>query len=192
MTLVRFVMAMIAIGLLSGCTSPGASPTTSPTPVAAATTSEPTDAPTREPTQTLTPVPTRTLAPGETPDPTPFDLTPFLSAELTVVNLDDAPLAVTVTLLDPESTDEYEVTTIDVASLQVTSQSVLPTRYRLEFNYPGAATAAGVCVIDVAEDEEVQFAMLARGGVITTDTEPDDPAEMAIATSPRCQAGGAS
>jgi hypothetical protein len=32
--------------------------------------------------------------------------------------------------------------------------------------------------------------MLADGGVITTATEPDDPAELVIATSSRCRAGG--
>ena len=150
----------------------------------------PTQAPTDEPTEILTPEPTRTLAPGETPDPTAIDLAPFLTAELTVVNLDDAPLAVTVKFLDPESNEEFEVTTIDVAPLQLTAQAVPPARYRLEFDYPGNSAAAGVCVIDIAEEEEVKFAMLARGGVITTDTEPEEPAEMAITTSARCRAGG--
>jgi hypothetical protein len=191
-TLVRLVTAttaFTAICLLSGCSPSGASPNTPLTPATATEAPNPTDAPTREPTQTLEPVPTRTLAPGETPDPTPIDLSPFLTAELTVLNLDEAALAVTVTILDPESTEEYEVTKIDVAPLQLTAQSVLPARYRLEFDYPGTSATAGTCVIDVAEKEKVQFAMLARGGVITTDTEPDDAADMDIATSARCRAG---
>jgi hypothetical protein len=183
---VRLGIPLTVFWLLSGCAQSGASPTIPSTPTTGATIEVPTPEPTGDPT----PLPTRTLAPGETPDPTAIDLAPFLTAELTVVNLEDDPLAVTVTILDPESTDEYEVTTIDIAPLQVTAQAVFPARYRLDFAYPGASGSAGVCVIDVAEQEEVQFAMLSRGGVITAGTEPDDPAELAIATSSRCRAGG--
>ena len=178
--------------------SPTPSPTSQPTPSPSSTpaptpTPAPTASPAPSPTPDPTPAPTRTLAPGETPAPTPIDLAPFLTAEVTVVNLGDAPLAVTVTILDPESTDEYEVGTLDVQPLQVTAQAVLPSRYRLAFDYPGGPAAeGGTCVIDVAEGEQIQFAVLERGGVITAGDEPDDPAEMVIATSSRCQAGGAS
>lgn len=109
-----------------------------------------------------------------------------------MVNLGDSPLAVTVTILDPESTDEFEIGTLEVQPLQVTSQSVLPSRYRLEFEYPDETAAqSAACTIDIAEREQVQFALLESGGVITAGDEPDDPAELVIATSARCQAGGA-
>ena len=115
---------------------------------------------------------------------------PILTAEVTVVNLAEAPLTVTVTLLDPESTDAYEIGTIEVAPLQVTSQSVLSARLRLEFDYPGGSAAeAGTFVFDIEEGDEIQFAVLEQGGVITGGDEPDDPAELVIATSSRCRAG---
>ena len=72
----------------------------------------------------------------------------------------------------------------------MTAQAVLPSRYRLAFDYPGGAAAeGGTCVIDIAEGEQIQFAVLERGGVITARAEPDDPAELVIATSSRCRAG---
>jgi hypothetical protein len=134
-----------------------------------------------------------TTDPSATAAPTPIDLRPLLTAELTVVNLGDAPLVVTVTILDPDSTDEYPVGSFELEPLQVTAQAVLAARFRLEFDYPGGTAAeAGTCVIDVAEREQLQFAVLERGGAITTGTEPKDPKDLVIATASRCRAGKAS
>lgn len=171
---------------------PTAPPTPQPTPTPTAPPT-PSPTPTAPPTPPPTPGPTRTLAPGETPAPTPIDLAPFLTAEVTVVNLGEGPLAVTVTLLDPESTDEYEVGVLEIQPLQVTSQAVLAFRYRLEFEYPdGSPADGGTCIINIFKGDEIQFAVLERGGVITAGAEPDDPAELVIATSSRCRAEGAS
>jgi hypothetical protein len=109
---------------------------------------------------------------------------------MTVFNLADAVLSVTVTLLDPESTDEYEVATLSIEPLQLTIQAVLESRYRLEFDYPGGGDAdAGACVIDIAEGEAVQFALMEDGGVLTLAEEPEDSDELVIETASRCRAG---
>lgn len=202
----RRAAALVTIALLSGCitVAPAASPTAAPTqpsatvipatPTGPVVTQPPEPTPTTEPDPTptteVTPDPNITLDPNATPFPTPVDLLPFLTSEILVVNLSDQVLAVTVTLVDTESTDEYSVGTFEVQSDQVTAQGVVPARFRLEFDYPGGADAdAGTCLIDIGE-EQLQFAVIAGGGILSTSAgEPADAAEMIIATATRCRAG---
>jgi hypothetical protein len=168
-----------------------AAPTPPPSPSATPPrTATPSPTPSATPEPSATPAATRTLRPGETPAPTPVDLAPFLTSELVVVNLGNAQLSVAVAILDPESTDEYEVGVLDVEPLQVTAQSVFAARYRLEFDYPGGApNEGGTCVIDVGEREEIQFAVLEDGGVIPAGSGAEDPGELAIEAAARCRAG---
>ncbi|HWH24183.1 MAG TPA: hypothetical protein VNW68_04715, partial [Candidatus Limnocylindria bacterium] len=135
------------IAVAAGCSanapgpaSPSPPPTASPTSPPSSPTPTVVPPPTAEPTPSAEPTTTRTLAPGETPAPTPIDLLPFLTSEVTVVNLGDATLDVSVTLVDPESADEFELGTYALAPLQVISQSVPPARFRLDFDYAGADT----------------------------------------------------
>jgi hypothetical protein len=167
----------------SATPSPTPRATVRPSPVPStrvAATSKPTRAPT----------PAATIDPNATAAPTPIDLRPMLTSELTVVNLGAAPMLLTVTILDPDSTDEYPIGTFELQPLQVTAQAILAARFRLAFDYPGGKVAdGGTCVIDIAEGEHVQFAVLERGGVLTAGPEPDDPKELVIATASRCRAG---
>jgi hypothetical protein len=145
--------------------------------------------PTMLPTPTDEPAPTSPVTPdpNATPAPTRLDVLPYLTSEVTVVNLADAGVEVTVTLVDADSADEFEIGTFELAPLQVTSQAVVPARYRLDFNLGGGNEET--CTIDIG-DEELQFAVIESGIAITTSgAEPDDPAEMVVATSSRCQAG---
>jgi hypothetical protein len=117
------------------------------------------------------------------------DVMPFLSSEMTVVNLADEAIALKVTLLDTDSDGSYEVGTFSVEPLQVTTQAIVPTRLRLEFTSPIGAHI-GTCTIDVAEGEAIQFAVIGNGIAITTNgAEPADAAEMSVATASRCHAG---
>jgi hypothetical protein len=102
-------------------------------------------------------------------------------------------LTLTVTLLDPDSTQEFKVGTSVIQPQQVTTQSVLPARLRLDFAYgQGSAANAGSCAIDVADGEQLQFASITTGIVMTSNgAEPDDPAEMLVATATRCHAEAA-
>jgi hypothetical protein len=77
-----FLLPM-AILFLAGCTASDSPPTAPAAGATTASTVEPTAEPivaTEVPTEEPTPVATRTLAPGETPDPTPISLAPFLTA----------------------------------------------------------------------------------------------------------------
>jgi hypothetical protein len=144
-----------------------------------------TPSPSPSPPPTVAP----TLDPNATPRPTPLDILPFLTSEITVVNLAEQQLALKVTLLDPDSTDEFSLGTYELEPLQVTTQSVVPTRFRLEFAFSGGGSA-GTCTIDIEEGDQVQFAVIETGIAITSSAaEPEDPAEMVVATASRCRAG---
>jgi hypothetical protein len=116
------------------------------------------------------------------------DVAPFLTSDITVVNLGDGPLGLTVTLLDPDSAEEFTIGTFRLEPEQVTSQSIVPALFRLDFGYSGV-NDAGTCTITIGDGEELQFAVIPQGIAITSNgPEPADPAEMVVATSSRCQA----
>lgn len=179
--------------IVSGCITFSAEPT--PTPSRAPTempmvTPAPTPAPTPPP---ATPSPTQgpptpTPDPNATPRPTAVDVAPYLTSEVTVVNLGDAPLALTVSLLDPDSDDTYTIGTFELQPNQVTTQAVIPALLRLDFGFTGVDDA-GSCAITIEDGEQLQFAVVAGGIVMTSSAgEPEDSAEMIVATSSRCEA----
>ena len=188
MRTVPIVALALAAMLVSGCITFSGEPT--PTPSQAPTeipmiTPEPTSPPTPEPTEGP---PTPTPDPLATPRPTPIDIAPFLTSEVTILNLGDAPLGVTVTLLDPDSTDEFTIGTFHLEPGQVTSQSIIPALFRLDFGWSGVDDV-GTCDITIGEAEQIQFAVVPTGIVMATNgVEPADAAEMIVATSSRCQA----
>ncbi len=152
---------------------------------------QPTDTPTAETAEPATPEPT--LAPGETAPATPIDLMPFLTSGITVYNLGDSTLYVDATIIDTGTGDEYPVGVSSVEPDQYTRQATLATRYRIDFSYSQDTNdALGSCTIDVAEADEIDFAALPDGIIVTRNAvQPDDPAEMVVATSSLCQAGAA-
>jgi hypothetical protein len=179
-------IVLLAMGVLACTAGPPPSPVaTLGTPAPSA---EPTASPSPAPTRTAAPEPTPTPDPDATPTPSPIDVLPYLTSEVTVVNLAAAALSVTVTLVDTASPDEYEVGTFEVQPEQTTSQLIVPSRFRLEFAIGGSEVAS--CTIDVADGEQLQFAIVESGAVLASSAgEPDDAAEMVVATSSRCRAG---
>ena len=186
-TVPTVAMALAAI-VVSGCITftgePDPTPSRAPTEIPMIT-----PAPTAPPTEPPTAGPsTPTPDPDATPRPTAVDIAPYLTSEVTILNLGDAPLGVTVTLLDPDSTDEFTIGTFHLEPSQVTSQSIIPALFRLDFGLTGVDDA-GTCEITVGEAEQIQFAVVPTGIVMATNgAEPTDPAEMLVATSSRCQA----
>jgi hypothetical protein len=202
--LVMGAVALLCVGCISvspaGTASPAASqpattlvvPTASPAPTPTAQPTAPrtvTRAP-ETPTAEVTPDPNITPDPNATAAPTPVDVLPFLSSEITILNLATQRLSVTVALVDAESSEEYVVGTFDVEPEQVTSQLVVPARLRLAFMLGGADL--GTCTLDVVEGEELQFATVGTGVVFASNgPEPADAADMIVATAARCHAGAA-
>jgi hypothetical protein len=152
---------------------------------------EPTDTPATETAEPGTPEPT--LAPGETPPATPIDLLPFLTSGITLYNLGDSTLYVSATIIDTGTGDEYPVGDLSVEADQFTRQASLATRYRIDFSYDRSTNdALGSCTIDVSDADEIDFTAVPDGIIITKNAQqPNDPAEMVVATSSLCQAGSA-
>jgi hypothetical protein len=174
--------------VVAGCDGAAVlTPGPTPPPVATQTAGPPAATPSPA---SATPAP---ATPGTgSPGPTAIDILPLLTSQITVVNLADQPLTLTVTLLDPESTDEFEVGTFDLQPLQVTTQAVIPARLRIDFAFGGSSAPSSTCTIDVADGEELQFAAIATGVAITaTGQEPANPADMSVSTAARCRAGAA-
>jgi hypothetical protein len=176
------IPALLALAAaLAACSSqPATTPTPSPSPLVTAAPT-PTALPTAEATASAT-------ASGDA-SPT-IDLRPFLTATLTLINLAETTLTVTATFIDTSEGSESTLGTFEAASLQATTQSLPPGRYRLDFTY--GSTLAGTCTLDVAENNAFQFAAITRGVAITrSGVEPTDPDEVLVATSSLCRAGGA-
>jgi hypothetical protein len=190
MRTVPTVALTLAAIVVSGCITFSGEPT--PSASAAPTeipmiTPEPTSPPTQPPTAGP---PTPTPDPNATPTATALNLVPYLTAEVTAINLAAQPVTVTITLVDPDSAEEYQVGTFHLAPEQVTSQLIVPTRFRLDFEIDG--TEVATCTIDIADGEQLQFAVIETGAVMTSNgPQPEDPADLVVATSSRCQAGSA-
>jgi hypothetical protein len=185
MRILSVVMLAVAVAACDGAAvvTPGPTPTALATPTASPPATTPSPA---------TSTPPSTPGAGGSPGPSAIDLLPLLTSQITVVNLADQPLTLTVTLLDPDSADEFEVGTFDLQPLQVTTQSVIPARLRIAFAFGGSSAATSTCTIDVADGEELQFAAIATGVAITaTGQEPANAADLNVSTAARCRAGAA-
>jgi hypothetical protein len=79
----RFILPVLLVAAIAGCSSAGATPTAEPTPTPAPT---PTASPTPTPTPAATATPTATPTPAATPTPTP---TPGPPAAPTAVKMTD-------------------------------------------------------------------------------------------------------
>jgi len=186
------VVLAVTVLLVSGCMGISTAPTPQPTPnPTEIPTLPPTPPPTLPPTQPPTDAPTPTLAPGATPLPTPLDLRPFLASGITVYNLGDSTLYMTATGIDPDSNDEYALGTFQVEPEQVTRQAAIPLLIRFDFSFDQQTTGAlGTCTLNVASGDEVDFVAVADGVAVTVNqVQPDDLAEMDVATSSLCEAG---
>jgi hypothetical protein len=191
--LARRVLTLTITALFAmGCVSLGQATPAPTEPPTAAPTAPPTAPPTEPPTERPTAgPPTPTPDPDATPRPTAVDIAPYLTSEVTVLNLSDAVLSVTVTIVDDDAGDEFTIDTTDLQPLQVTTTSIIPARFRLDFDFPGGGEAdAGTCTLDIVDAEAIQFAVIPTGIAISwSGEEPADPADMVVATAPRCQAG---
>lgn len=200
----RVAVVAVLVATVSGCVTlapdstdlPSLAPTPPAQPTAIPTSSAqppvtPTAEPTPRPTIAPTEPPSGTPDPDASPRPTSVDLAPYLTSEITVLNLAASELSVTVTIVATDGPGEYELGTFDLQPEQVTSQAVVATRYRLDFALAEGGDA-GVCTIDVADGEQLQFAVI-EGGIVLAGNgpEPTTSAEMLVATSSRCAAGDA-
>jgi hypothetical protein len=141
--------------------------------------------PTTTPAPTQTDEPERTLGPGETPAPTPLDLTDLLTATLLVVNLTDDEVVATVDLFN-EGEKVGTVAELNIEPYGELLQDVPAAAYLVSITVGSAAAAT--CQITLSDGMEIDFAAVgSRITAIQPDAPPAAPEDVFIDTSPICE-----
>jgi hypothetical protein len=170
---------------------------TSEAPTLAATASatpEPsvaTPAATRPPQHTPVPrpLPSVSLKPGQTPLPSPIDLSPFLTAQVSVLSLGDAALAVKVSFTDPDSGEGGEAAAFTLNTLDLDAEPVLPGVYVVTFTRASGSTKPVKCTLHVKDKDAFSFVATDQRIVVLKDGKlAKKTAEQTVQTSSLCAA----
>jgi hypothetical protein len=186
--------ALAGAALAATLTACSAAPAASPAPVASATAEASVAAATPSPIASATSAaPTDPPAPSTSPKPRPSidqaDLDAFLTASITLVDLADDDVAVTVAYLDPDSGEPFDLGTYTLAPLDQQTNQVPPGVYRLEFRQPASTTTGSMCTIELGDAEAYTFAAIDGAVAIARSGEaPTDAKELFVATSSLCGA----
>jgi hypothetical protein len=152
----------------------------------ATATPQPTQAPPATPAPTPTQEPDRTLAPGETPSPSPLDVSDFLTATVSVVNLTDEAVDVSVDIFS-EGENQGTIANLDVEPYGSIFQSVPETTYAVTFTR-GAADPV-TCLMTLADGGELAFTLVGTDiMVFDPNVEITDPDDLFVETSALCAA----
>ncbi|MDO8485288.1 MAG: hypothetical protein Q7S35_10135 [Candidatus Limnocylindrales bacterium] len=168
---------------------------------ASAPSSVPAAPPTSSPSTTASPTASVTEAPSAAPAsvaPSPkarpsldidlAELDAYLTSSITLLDLADDDLAVTVTYVDPGSEESASLGTYTLASMDQMTNSVPPGTYRLDFRQPPDSTTGPSCTIEIADADGYVFAAVDDAVAISrTGTAPTDARELFVATSSLCQ-----
>lgn len=196
------LLILLAVALVSACVTvePASTPppiTPAPSVVAVSTpTSEvtqaplpsPTETPTASPTEPPTPSPTetpqRTLAPGETPTASPIDVAAFLTAKLSVVNLTDEHVNVSVDIFS-DGANQGTVAKVDLEPYGSVFQAVPEASYAVTFTRGTADPVT--CLMAVVEGGELGFTLVGTDiMVFDPAVGPTTPDDLFVETSARC------
>jgi hypothetical protein len=166
---------------------PAPTPTPEPTP---APTQEPTPSPTATPAAMTTASPRPSAAatrkPGGSPEPTPIDLSPYLTAELAFVSMWDGSVDLVVEYVD-EKGKASEVLRRTFVQYDSMRQQVMPLVYRVSITRKVAGAKAITCKVQVKDGQRYQLVVLAEVVAITREgfaaKEADD---LILGTSPLC------
>ncbi len=127
-------------------------------------------------------------SPGPAPCPTPIDLAPYLTAELTLVNLASVAITVDVLVVDPDTKQSQSLATQTVDPQGYVSQKVLPLPYTIQFTKAGADTPYATCTLNMTDVQAFDFAALDDAvAVELRGATPTDPDELWVDTSSLCK-----
>jgi hypothetical protein len=118
------------------------------------------------------------------------ELAAFLTARITVFDVADADLAVTVSYVDQKSGKVTALGTYPVGALEQLTNAVGAGRYRLDFSLPAGAASGPRCTIDIADKDAVRFVAASADAIAVTraGTRPKTAADLLVSTSPLCKA----
>src|SRR4051794_10670702 len=137
-------------------------------------------------------VPESSTAPGPSPCPTPIDLSPYLTAQLTMVNLSSVTINLNVLIVDPDTKQSQSLATEDVDPQGFASEKVLPLPYTIEFTRQGEKAPYASCTVSMSDVEVYDFAALDDAvavdlrGAVPSDAASFDPNELWTDTSSLC------
>lgn len=167
----------------------------------AVSSSAPTVSPAPSPAPTATPAPSATETPSAAPaSPAPSprvrpslaidlaELGAYLTSSITLVDLAETDLAVTVAYVDPDSGDSASLGTYTLGSMEQLTNSVPPGTYRLDFRQPADSPAGPSCTIEIGDADSYVFAAIESAVAIArTGNAPTETRELFVATSSLCQ-----
>lgn len=130
---------------------------------------------------------TTTVRPRPSFDAT--ELEGFLTASLTLFDVSDADVAVSITYADPEN-GEFELGTYALGPSDHLAHAVPPGTYRVGFRVPTTDRAGTTCVIEISDGAPVTFFIASSDAIAVTrpDFKPSTAADLFVSTSPLCNA----
>jgi hypothetical protein len=132
-------------------------------------------------------VPESSGSPGPTPCPTPIDLAPFLTAELTMVNLSSGAITLDVLVIDPDTKQSQSLATQTVDPQGFVSEKVLPLPYTIQFTKAGAPAPYATCTVNMTDVQVFDFAAIDDAvAVELRGATPSDADELWTDTSSLC------
>lgn len=175
-------------GAAAGPSEPAGATVTAPPPAPAT----PSPAP---PLATSVPIatasPTAEPAPSKSPKALPSidqaELDAYLTASITLIDLADDDLAVTVSYLDPDSEESIDLGTYALESMEQSTNQVPPGTYRLDFRQPASAATGPTCTIEIGDADNYVFAAVPDAVAVSrTGVKPKDARELFVSTSSLC------
>lgn len=126
------------------------------------------------------------------PHPRPtFDsaaMAAYLTGKITLLNLADVDLAVTVTYIDPASKQSQALGTFTVQSFAQQTNDLPPASYRLDFRQPPDSPTGPRCTIVVKDGQAYSFVAVAGGIAISrAGYAPATARDLFVATSSLCR-----
>lgn len=117
----------------------------------------------------------------------PFDLSPYLTGKLSLLNLAESKLEVLVNYVDTDTGEPSLLATLVLEPLDFNAQKVPPGTYEIEFRDAGSATANAMCRLVLEDFGVFRFVAVDEGVAITRDGyEPTESAELFVSTSSLC------
>lgn len=189
---VAIVAIFPLLALLAAC---GGAAVSSSAPTASPATPAPSSAPTATPAPLASETPSAVPAsPAPSPRVRPSlaidlaELGAYLTSSITLVDLAETDLAVTVAYVDSDSGDSASLGTYTLGSMEQLTNSVPPGTYRLDFRQPADSPAGPSCTIEVGDADGYVFAAIENSVAIArTGAAPTETRELFVATSSLCQ-----
>lgn len=108
---------------------------------------------------------------------------------MTVVNLADQPMEVSIAFVDSDTGKATPITTQTLAPFDFDGESVPPATFDIQFKLSGGATPLATCRVKVGDAETYRFAALNDAVAVQKDGyQPAKGADLFVATSPLCLA----